>query len=166
MAQHDERPGLKRRFRCSQLTMDVLLINTCMLMLYRLPALLHAATPISPGCYCQCVQWAGSLGPHGERPTAIQSAYRSSLELYRHTIVGRTLETSSSGTQTPHTKCQFAAKLSALSCWFIEPGPLFTILSSSGGISIACAMGRHLFKSFRGFKKKGEKKDLSRFAKC
>lgn len=126
--------------------------------LQTLPALLHAATPISPGCYCQCVQWAGSLGPHGERPTAIQSAYRSSLELYRHTIVGRTLETSSSGTQTPHTKCQFAAKLSALSCWFIEPGPLFTILSSSGGISIACAMGRHLFKSFRGFKKKGGEK--------
>lgn len=74
----------------------------------------------------------------------------------------RTLETSSSGTQTPHTKCQFAAKLSALSRWFIEPGPLFTILSSSGGISIACAMGRYLFKSFSGFKKKkvggGEKK--------
>lgn len=39
MAQHDERPGLKRRFRCSQLSIDVLLINTCMLMLYRLSQL-------------------------------------------------------------------------------------------------------------------------------
>lgn len=137
--------------------MDVLLINTRMLMLYSLSQL-HAATPISPGSHCQCVQWAGSLGPHGERPAAIQSAYRSSLELYRHTIVRRTLETSSSGTQTPHTKCQFAAKLSALSCWFIEPGPLFTILSSSGGISIACAKGRYLFKSFSGCKKRGRKR--------
>lgn len=126
----------------------------------------HAATPSPPpGAYCECVQWAGSLGPHSELPTAIHSAYRSSLELYRHTIVRLTLETSSSGTQTPHTKCQFAAKLSALSSWFIEPGPPFTILSSSGGISIACAMGRYLFKSFSGVKK-GRKGDLSRSVEC
>lgn len=116
--------------------------------------LLHTATPIPPGSYCECVQWAGSLGPHSEWPTAIHSAYRSSLELYRHTIVRLTLETSSSGTQTLHTKCQFAAKLSALSSWFIEPGPPFTILSSSGGISIVCAMGRYLFKGFSGVKKR------------
>lgn len=120
---------------------------------------LCSATPIPPGSYCDCVQWAGSLGPHGEWPTAIHSAYRSSLELYRHTIVWLTLETSSSGAQTPHTKCQFAAKLSALSSWFIELGPPFTILSSSGGISIACAMGRYLFKSFGGVKK--ERKGIS-----
>lgn len=130
----------------------------------------YAATPSPspsppPGAYCECAQWAGSLGPHSELPTAIHSAYRSSLELYRHTIVRLTLETSSSGTQTPHTKCQFAAKLSALSSWFIEPGPPFTILSSSGGISIACAMGRYLFKSFSGVKK-GRKGDLSRSVEC
>lgn len=121
--------------------------------------LLHTATPIPPGSCCECVQWAGSLGPHSEWPTAIHSAYRSSLELYRHTIVRLTLETSSSGTQTLHTKCQFAAKLSALSSWFIEPGPPFTILSSSGGISIVCAMGRYLFKGFSGVKK--ERKGIS-----
>lgn len=120
---------------------------------------LHTATPTPTGFYCERVQWAGSLGPYSEWPTAIHSAYRSSLELYRHTIVRLTLETSSSGTQTPHTKCQFAAKLSALSSWFIEPGPPFTILSSSGGISIACAMGRYLFKSFSGVKK--ERKGIS-----
>lgn len=125
-----------------------------MLLLYRLSMqLLHTATPIPHGSHCECVQWAGSLGPHSEWPAAIHSAYRSSLELYRHTIVRLTLETSSSGAQTPHTKCQFAAKLSALSSWFIEPGPPFMILSSSGGISIACAMGRYLFKSFSGVKK-------------
>lgn len=128
-------------------------------ILYRLFQLCSCFTPSPPGSCCECVQWAGSLGPHSEWPTAIQSAYRSSLELYRHTIVRHTLETSSSGTQTPHTKCQFAAKLSALSSWFIEPGPLFTILSSSGGISIACAMGRYLFKSFSGVKK--ERKGIS-----
>lgn len=33
------------------------------------------------------------------------------------------------------------------------------ILSSSGGISIACAMGRYLFKSFSGVKK--ERKGIS-----
>lgn len=114
---------------------------------------LHTATPTPPGSYCECVQWAGSLGSHSEWPAAFHSAYRSSLELYRHTIVMLTLETSSSGAQTPHTKCQFAAKLSALSSWFIEPGPPFMILSSSGGISIACAMGRYLFKSFSVVKK-------------
>lgn len=125
--------------------------------------LLH--TPIPPGSYCECVHWAGSLGPHGEWPTAIHSAYRSSLELYRHTIVRLTLETSSSAAQTLHTKCQFAAKLSALSSWFIEPGPPFTILSSSGGISIACAMGRYLFKSFSEVKK--ERKGISAWsAEC
>lgn len=42
----------------------------------------------------------------------------------------------------------------------MEPGPPFTILSSSGGISIACAMGRYLFKGFSGVRK-GEKRDLS-----
>lgn len=120
---------------------------------------LHTATPIPPGSHCECVQWAGSLGPHGEWPATIHSAYRSSLELYRHTIVRLTLETSSSRAQTLHTKCQFAAKLSSLSSWFIEPGPPFTILSSSGGISIACAMGRYLFKGFSGVKK--ERKGIS-----
>ena len=40
--QHDKRPGLKPRFRRFQLTMDVLLINTCMSMLYRLSQLCSA----------------------------------------------------------------------------------------------------------------------------
>lgn len=110
----------------------------------------------SNASHCECVQWAASLGPGGEWPAAIHSAQRSSLELYRHTIVRLTLETSSCGPQTLHTKCQFAAKLSALSSWFIEPGPPFTILSSSGGISIACAMGRYLFKHFSGVKRERE----------
>lgn len=39
MAQYNERFGLKRRFRRSQLTMDVLLINTRMLRLYSLSQL-------------------------------------------------------------------------------------------------------------------------------
>lgn len=133
------------------------------LIFYRLPTQCSVSTqplPLPPGSHCECVQWAGSSGPRGEWPAAIHAAHRSSLELYRHTIARFTLETSSSEAQTPHTKCQFAAKLSALSSWFIELGPPFTILSSSGGISIACAMSRYLFKSFSGVKK--ERKGICR----
>lgn len=133
-----------------------------------LPPPFHPPAPFHthpPEPCCECVQWAGSLGPRSELPAAIHLAYRSSLELYRHTIVGLTLETSSSGTQTLRTKCQFAAKLSALFPWFMEPGPPFTILSSSGGISIACAMGRYLFKGFSEVRK-GEKRDFSASVEC